>query len=171
LGFFSVFATGGLCSFIYVALTSLKWSPTKVTRLGRLLGTGGLALLAIYALLSFLKFGLSSETGLKYWVIGIPLLQFGYGGILLGATFSFSSWRHILSLKPVRFIGTISYSLYIWNIPLFIYVILPLAEKFGSNGLTLLVGFLGIFLVIIPVSFISYRLVEKPFYSLRSKQH
>jgi peptidoglycan/LPS O-acetylase OafA/YrhL len=170
-GFLSVFATGGLCSFIYTYLLSRKWPQPKITRLGRWLGGGGLLLLALYVVLSFMKLGLENERGIKYWTLGVPILQFGYGGVLLGAALAFQSWRRVLSLRPIRFIGTISYSLYIWNIPLFVYVVLPLAEKFGGGGLTLLASLVGIFVVIIPVSFISYRFVEKPFYSLRSKQH
>ena len=43
-------------------------------------------------------------------------------GILLLASFQQGVWRRFLSLRPFRFIGAISYSLYLFHIPVLIWV-------------------------------------------------
>ena len=63
--------------------------------------------------------------------------------------------------RPLALLGTASYSLYLWH--------LPLIEAIGSAEWS----FLGLLAVAGPacvaVAFVSYRLVEEPFLRLRTR--
>ncbi len=67
-----------------------------------------------------------------------------------------SPWAAALSLPPVRYVGAISYGLYLWHWPIFVFL---------DNGRTGLVGW-PLFLVRLGVSFgvavASYHLLEMP---------
>jgi peptidoglycan/LPS O-acetylase OafA/YrhL len=63
--------------------------------------------------------------------------------------------RSLLSLPPMRFLGRISYSLYLWHWPI---LILP-AVAFGPFGLALRIALIGLTLA---VATISYRVLEEP---------
>ena len=66
----------------------------------------------------------------------------------------------ILRLPPVRFIGKISYSLYLWHWPILILGGLWLA---GPMGTLTPAQALALALVAVPVSWVSWFLVEEPF--------
>ena len=77
--------------------------------------------------------------------------------------------RRPFEWRPVRFVGLISYSLYIWHL-----VIMRLAEPLllAINATPRVgVGFLIECLVGIPVAYVSYMLFERPFIAARRRAH
>jgi peptidoglycan/LPS O-acetylase OafA/YrhL len=79
------------------------------------------------------------------------------GSILLIGTPS--SWinRQILASRPLRLIGQISYSLYLWHWPL-----LSFAHIVSADPLPTYVGCILV-LLSIPIAWLSYKFVEQPF--------
>ncbi|PPS62624.1 acyltransferase family protein [Pseudomonas sp. BRM28] len=65
----------------------------------------------------------------------------------------------ILSLKPVVFVGLISYSAYLWHQPLFAFARLGETEKLGIDKVAFLIG------LTLALAYISWRYVEAPFRS------
>ena len=64
----------------------------------------------------------------------------------------------ILTLKPLVFIGLISYSLYLWHYPIFVFRKLINPQNFNS---------IEKFIIIFILSVITYYIVEKPFRNLK----
>lgn len=67
---------------------------------------------------------------------------------------------NFLSLKPMIFIGAISYSIYLWHQPLFVFYRIKIGEISMSTSILLI-------LLSIAISVLSFYLIEKPF---RTKQ-
>ncbi|MDN0095773.1 acyltransferase family protein [Yersinia rohdei] len=67
---------------------------------------------------------------------------------------------NFLSLKPMIFIGAISYSIYLWHQPLFVFYRIKIGEISMSTSILLI-------LLSIVISVLSFYLIEKPF---RTKQ-
>ena len=65
--------------------------------------------------------------------------------------------RTILKLVPLRFIGLISYSAYLWHQPILSF--LGIKNILPADGISLLF----VFAIILIVSFLSWKLVEQPF--------
>src|SRR5699024_6178862 len=83
----------------------------------------------------------------------------GSAGVIIGgmsgrATRGFAV---VLNTKPMRWIGDLSYSLYLWHWPLLVF-----AAYLADGELRIRYGLLIVFLAIIP-SWISYRYIEEPF--------
>jgi peptidoglycan/LPS O-acetylase OafA/YrhL len=69
-----------------------------------------------------------------------------------------SGWlERITSLKPVQFLGDISYSLYLWHWPLIILLPLALAAELGTAQKVLIIA------LSLLLAFLSYRFIEQPF--------
>lgn len=82
-------------------------------------------------------------------------------GILLLASFQEGAWRKFLSFRPFRFIGTISYSLYLFHIPVLMWV-----KSLGLSNAIALPAFLSLS---IAVAALLHLLVERPALSLVKK--
>ncbi|MDA8037774.1 MAG: acyltransferase family protein [Actinomycetota bacterium] len=74
----------------------------------------------------------------------------------VSAVDAFSPVRWLLSRRPLRAVGLISYGLYLWHFPLFLWLT---AQSTGANGAGLLFLRVG---VTFTVSVASYYLVEQP---------
>jgi peptidoglycan/LPS O-acetylase OafA/YrhL len=99
------------------------------------------------------------------------LLALAYGCLLLSAVLGNWLWQRVLASKPMRFVGLISYSLYIWHWPLYQHVIAPIAGRFHGDALKMLAFVALIPLIVFPVGYLSYQFVERPFIRFRLAQH
>jgi peptidoglycan/LPS O-acetylase OafA/YrhL len=88
---------------------------------------------------------------------GFFLIGLATGGVILSIVGAPRSLvPRVLALSPIRYIGRISYGLYIWHWPLFIWLN---AARMGTTGYTL---FLIRVAVTFAVSIASFHLVEQP---------
>jgi peptidoglycan/LPS O-acetylase OafA/YrhL len=92
----------------------------------------------------------------------------GYAACIIALLFGSEGCKKFFSWSPVRWFGGISYSLYIWHVPIllfFMYVILsklPILPFFASYGLY----WLCVALLIIPFSYLFYCFIEAPWIQL-----
>jgi len=77
------------------------------------------------------------------------------------ASFQEGAWRAFLSFRPFRFIGAISYSLYLFHIPVLMWV-----KSLGLSNAIALPAFLSLS---IAVAALLHLLVERPALSLVKK--
>ncbi|MFC4335318.1 acyltransferase family protein [Salininema proteolyticum] len=113
------------------------------------LGVGGLAAIVLSALLY------DSDTLFPGYAALLPVL--GSAAVLLAGTASRGHAAYpLLNNAPMRFLGDISYSLYLWHWP--IIMIVPLAIDVELNPW--LGSLLG--LVSVGVAYLSYRFIENP---------
>ncbi len=76
--------------------------------------------------------------------------------IYAGKTDTKAIFNHILQLKPVAFIGKISYSMYLWHWPIFVFIIYLGYDLKGLNRV------LAILFTCV-LSYLSWRFIEQPF--------
>lgn len=131
-----------------IAITPLPLIDRRWVR--EALALGGLALCA-YAIATFTK-----NTPFPGWRAAIVCL--GAGAIIAAGSGGKSLVSAALSLAPVRFIGRISYSLYLWHWPVIVLLLLglPAAELgWGAQAVAVALSF--------GLAVLSWRYVEEPF--------
>ena len=135
----------GIFAAFYLSQPSAK-TPSPATL--NILGLGGLVMIAA-AIFTF-----TDETPTP----GLPLLLPTLGAlfIILFAKPGTLAAK-LLSLKPVIGIGLISYSAYLWHQPLFAFA------KYHSGGIISPLMLAGLCALTLPLSYLSWRFVEKPF--------
>lgn len=133
---------------IAIFLVYLEKIPHRV---GYILQGGGLV--AILAAGIFF----TDATAFPGYAALLPTL--GAAGVIIGgmsgrATQGFAV---VLNVRPMRWVGDLSYSLYLWHWPLIIF-----ATYIFDGKLPVWIGLLVVVLAIIP-SWLSYRYIEQPF--------
>lgn len=116
-------------------------------------------------------------------LVGAGLLAMGYGSALISRPFAYvvgqifsnlgiiivlqhvirspHTWAgQVLNWRPMVWVGTMSYSLYLWQEPFLYFHADTWATRFPVN---LILSFVA--------AWLSYRLIEKPFLKLREKLH
>ena len=167
--YLEVFGVGMLCSVIYTLTLRAGALNARRTRLA------GLALLvaalATYLALAPLVYERRNAILAAFYLALVPtdwqmllgplMLGLGYGALMLGALFAPPLLRAPFEWTPLRFVGLISYSLYLWHETI-INLLFP--QMGGANSVLRVVVALAIGLgVAIPFAYISYQVIERPF--------
>lgn len=155
-GLMDHFAIGMLLAWVYV-----RYAPTLSSRISDALVIAGLAGIVF-------MMAMVDRYYLAFWE-GHPLLFVGYsitatfiGALVLGTAMGGRLSRMLFANTPMLFVGIISYSLYLWHIPILVWT-LKLLDHAGVTGdrLWWLAG------IGIPASLLaatmSYFLVERRF--------
>ena len=101
------------------------------------------------------------------WLSDI-LIAIGYGACMAAILFGPAHLKRPFASRFLRWIGLISYSLYIWHLPLLILLSqhLPI-HLLGMNRYTVYaINLLWVLVIIFPVAVLSYVLIEKPWMNL-----
>lgn len=161
--YLEVFAVGMLCSILYVATVEWRFVEQRHTwRLSWLALVGALiaATLAGQRVDMAVPLVYAREVMWDIVALGTPLLiGVAYGLLLLAVLWNAGLIRALFQQGALRFIGLISYSLYLWHWPV-IYARLPFVASLPLIGRIVL-----IFLV----AYVSFQLVERPFLRHRSR--
>jgi peptidoglycan/LPS O-acetylase OafA/YrhL len=117
----------------------------------------GVALLLLALAASVYGFGGSAYTLLWDTALGV-----GFASILWCAL-HLPWFGKALSVRPLRFVGLISYSIFIWHVPLNGWLLEPALGSLPGP----VVAWWSLFVVVgvIPLSWVSYRLTERPFHA------
>lgn len=105
--------------------------------------------------------------GAHNWLVEISLAV-GFGLCLTGILFGPVGLQQLFSWSALRQIGFMSYSLYIWHIPLllwFMSYILPYAQHWRHAAIYGLY-WTCVALVIMPFAYLFYRLIEQPWINI-----
>ena len=134
-------AVGGLLAFKAVTITD--------ARIANILSLSGIAIVLIFSLL------LSEEFLYPGWWAIFPTL--GSALIIQAGSESLVN-KHLLSTRPMVFVGKISYSLYLWHWPLLVFSRLLYPE--GSTSI--FAKTYVMVLLAVAFSIASYYLIENP---------
>jgi peptidoglycan/LPS O-acetylase OafA/YrhL len=90
-------------------------------------------------------------------------LGIGYAGLLLAALVTWPRLGKFLTLRPLVLLGLISYSAYIWHVPMYGRFLDTLTRITGGRYM-LITWLIFVGVVAIPVFAFSYLLLERPFH-------
>jgi len=99
------------------------------------------------------------------------VIAIGYSSWVLAILFGSPTLTGLFSLLPLRKIGTISFGLYMWHLPLLDFYhekIVPHLNLGGART-TYLSYWAWVLICVIPVATVSYLLVERPWMKLRAR--
>ncbi|NNN22227.1 MAG: acyltransferase [Acidimicrobiales bacterium] len=164
LQYLPVFGVGMAASLCYVSASEGPWANRNLQTVWKGLGAGGLILLGLLVVFNQVK--------LYHWRYGYVAIDqlsgVAYAAILLGVVLGWKSWNHALGRRWIRFIGMISYSMYIWNLVILQDFVLPRVDRVFHGGIVNVpVGFAVGIAVIVPLSLLSYLAFERPFIGAR----
>lgn len=165
--YYEDFGVGMLLCTIYIYTRSASpdhpWSRFIHRYSGWFWGAGILILLFLsirsaFPMFSSLGLSLAEHNGLNEFSYSV-----GFGLCILVLLHGPGSFRHLLDGPKMRWVGMISYSLYIWHIPIFSFLrvrILPLLPH--QPMLVYALYWLVAALIIFPFCYLVYRFVERP---------
>ena len=166
------FAIGMLCCTIYIfAQNAAQENKTSayIRRYSSWLWGAGILLLFFMAgwgaYLTQLKF-LTPFIGAQSFLTELGFAS-GYGLCIVAILFGPPGLKLIFEWQPLRWVGSISYSLYLWHLPILLFfrdnVIAALPHVFLSRYL---LYWTCVALVIIPCAYLLYRFIERPWMKL-----
>jgi peptidoglycan/LPS O-acetylase OafA/YrhL len=161
LSFFMVaFAVGIGCSIAYTylmnAIRSAETSPPWIDLAGTALLVAGVVLILV---LVFVHTSSGTPLGSKFY--GLAFAP-AYGALLLATLIGPRPWRWFFEHPAMRFLGLISYSLYLWHTIALRIMAGPLSGL--PHSWEQFVGGIGVEIVLaLPIAYFSYQLIERPF--------
>lgn len=158
----AIFGAGITCSVLYVYLTTVRPTALQMTR-RRWGNTAMAAGLCIVLGIAFIPG--AYHVPCKDIIFGVA-----YAGILFGVLFGAPVVSGALTSRPLRFIGLISYSCYLWHSVVINHFEARLPASMSLSEKFLLACVLAGPLAI-AVSYVSYQLTERPFMNLRRRAH
>jgi peptidoglycan/LPS O-acetylase OafA/YrhL len=137
----------------FVALPAIRHAITQGIQKFRRAASGLTA--ALIAAIGFMWFTVSGQSE---WLFRGGLLAHSIASALLAVLIASlsSNLSDVLSWRPLAYIGRLSYALYLWHWPVFIF---STRERLDVDGLTLTAIRIGITLAL---SIASYYLIEQP---------
>ncbi|HEU5231134.1 MAG TPA: acyltransferase [Ktedonobacteraceae bacterium] len=98
-------------------------------------------------------------------------LAIGYGLCVTALLFGPANLRRPLEWAPVRWLGLISYSLYMWHLPFLIFFIAFAQSYAHTMAQPLVYGlyWVCVIILVIPFSYVFYLLIEQPWIQLGNK--
>jgi peptidoglycan/LPS O-acetylase OafA/YrhL len=169
--FLEDFAVGMIVGVCYILATTQKpengWN-TWLRRLSPWLWGLGLIVLTLMAMWE------SNQANPNIWLFLKPLhpyylwwreicLSIGFGICVLAILFDNAQLKRFFALPPMRWLGLISYSLYMWHLPLLLVFAQNIAPHLHLGfWKTFAAYWVWVAVAIIPFSLIFYLLVEKP---------
>lgn len=170
--YLEVFALGILASVVYVAgVEQRRLSPQLQVRLGKLLCS--ISLLGLVACIPWQiqahrlygwggwSNNFPPQSAWLWGVAGDEVLGLCYACLLLGVLLA-PKVRQAFSLLPLRFLGHISYSLYLWHV-LWFALFLNYGRLQSPPGVVLLL------IIVLLWSLMAYVLIERPFLRLQRR--
>lgn len=172
--YLEVFGLGMLCSVLYLAAQeesrrlrrSLPWVGAALVAFAVVAMIGLAKVQMVQDILTPAYFMLTHATDMR--VVGGPLLAgLPYAALTIGVLWAPRWLRAVFEIRPLRFIGLISYSLYLWHLPI-LYLAQRVATTLPQDARIWFMVVIG-FTVAVPVAFLSYHFVERPFLARRRK--
>lgn len=114
--------------------------------------------------------GLTLPLGLTLEVIGLPLMTVGYALVLWNVVCSASIFQRLLSTSSMQAMGRWSYSMYLWHAWPVTWVATAVLTRFGASPLTQHLAYVVAVVIMIPISWLSYLLFERPYFLLRARE-
>jgi peptidoglycan/LPS O-acetylase OafA/YrhL len=104
--------------------------------------------------------------------LGEPIMTFGFGIIVFSVISKESVFSRIFSWKPFLFLGKISYSMYLWHYLLAQYIAEWIIKYRGISLTGMNLCILLTLVILIPVSWFSFKLFEEPYFrkNLKAKE-
>lgn len=98
-------------------------------------------------------------------------LSLGFGLCILALLFGSTLLKRPFEWAPLRWVGLISYGMYIWHLPLLIRIshYIQLMQFALPAWCAYLLYWLGVALVIVPFSYASFKMIERPWIRLGDK--
>lgn len=165
-----VFACGALAAWIYVWRCETRSTHTThpMKTQADWLGLAGIITAVALTVLTTKGLYVFSRGSPEFWNYGSLLLGCAYALIVFAAASGGRLWHLLLASRPMRYVGMISFSLYMWHNPL-LEKATPAITRWSTTWWVLPIA-IGLTLAMaIPFSAGFHHLVEKPF--LNRKRH
>ena len=159
-----VFGSGMACSTLYIYVKQVR--PLSVRDVVTLRITSN----ALFILGIGVALTIAFVPGLDRLPIKAAIFGWAYTGVLLGVLFGSRVIRQVFEVPALRFIGLISYSLYIWHMVVMDAVGAWLPADLTVQQVIFARLAIGLF-VAIPIAYLSYQFTERPFFGARRRAH
>jgi peptidoglycan/LPS O-acetylase OafA/YrhL len=111
---------------------------------------------------------LGHSTAVAVAVASTPVLTMGYALILWHSIAETSPLQRLLCTRQVQLVGRWSYSLYLWHAYPVTWVSAFVITVLGRDAWTQYLAFGLVLIVLLPISALSFRLFEQPYFRWRA---